>query len=216
MKLPSGNLYAKITAVTQEREPSRWQRAVGNVLLVVAVVLLGFSADQLFKGLERRRTWCRVQGVVVNMVRPGSAADFSEKPLFTFKNPATGKRHTVKSILATDPPRFRIGQRVELLYPEGEPEKAIANTVLDLFHLAIGLGIGAIVTAIFGLSLRRRKHDLSPEIEGETPRTRIRISGWEIPLPQGLLGRLFSFPELSRKKQEPPAEDTPTEDEQKP
>lgn len=196
--------------MTQEIEPPRWHRAVGNVLLVVAMVLLGFSADQLFKGLERRRTWCRVQGVVVNMVRPGSAADFSEKPLFSFKDPATGKRHTVKSILATDPPRFRIGQRVELLYPEGEPEKAIANTVLDLFHLAIGLGIGAIVTAIFGLSLRRRKHDFCPEIEGETPRSFIRINGWEIPLPQDLLGRLFSFPELRSKPkqqpQEPPAE----------
>lgn len=184
-------------------------------MLVVAVVLLGFSADQLFKGLERRRTWCRVQGVVVNMVKPGSAADFSEKPLFSFKDPATGKRHTVKSILATDPPRFRIGQRVELLYPEGEPEKAIANTVLDVFHLAIGLGIGAIVTAIFGLSLRRRKHDLSPEIEGETPRSFIRINGWEIPLPQGLLGRLFSFPELRAKpKQQPPK--PPEQEEQRP
>ena len=196
--------------MTQEIEPPRWHRSVGNVLLVVAMVLLGFSADQLFKGLERRRTWCRVQGVVVNMVRPGSAADFSEKPLFSFKDPATGKRHTVKSILATDPPRFRIGQRVELIYPEGEPEKAIANTVLDLFHLAIGLGIGAIVTAIFGLSLRRRKHDLYPEIEGETPRSFIRINGWEIPLPQDLLGRLFSFPGLRSKPkqqpQEPPAE----------
>lgn len=196
--------------MTQEIEPPRWHRAVGNVLLVVAMVLLGFSADQLFKGLERRRTWCRTQGVVVNMVRSGSSVESSEAPLFAFKDPTTGKRHTVKSILSTNPPRFRIGQRVELLFPEGEPEKAIANHVLDLFHTAIGLGIGAIVTAIFGLMLRRRKHDRCPEIEGETPRTLIQINGWPIPLPLGLLGRLFSFPELRSKPkqqpQEPPAE----------
>ena len=149
-------------------------------------------------------------------MRSGAAADSTEAPLFAFTDPVTGKRHTVKSILSTNPPRFHTGQRVELLYPEGKPEKAIANHVLDVFHLAIGLGIGAVVTAIFGLSLRRRKHDFSPEIAGETPRSHIRINGWEIPLPPGLFGRLFQFPELHREQPTPPAEDTPPQDGQKP
>ena len=180
-----------------EKVPSDWRRVVGMMLFIVAGVLLCFAGDHAYRGVQKRETWSRVQGVALRLDAKTDAASesgTSYRATFAFTDPATGKQHIVQSKLGTDLPRFRIGERVEMLYPEGEPQRAVPNTIADIFHPAIGLGIGAVVLLIFGLSLRRVRVTSAPEPGEPLMDTHISINGRRAFLPRGCISRLFSFP----------------------
>lgn len=192
--------------------PPRWHRMLGNVLFIVAGALVCLAGEQVYRGMQKRASWCRVQGVMVEMKDDISGPGKVEKayiPTFAFTDPATGRRHTVQSKLGTSLPRFRWGERVELLYPEGEPEQAVPNTLLDIYHPAIGLGVGAVVLIIFGLSLWRVRLISGPEPGEVVTDTNIRINGWPIFLPRGILSRLFHIPEARPKPKSKPTADPP-------
>lgn len=200
----------------QERTTRHWQRTLGGILLVVALVLLGLSGEQVYRGQQKRETWRRAEGVVVQVVkgRDGYHGSDTTRPIYAYTDPATGKRHKITGKLSTNLTHYYPGQKIELLYPEGKPEAAIPDTVLELYHPAIGLGVGALVLAAMGLGLRRGVIMPRAYVGADDTEPRLRVSGMNIPLPGGLLSRLFSLSELRGKAAPPPpdAPDCETED----
>jgi Protein of unknown function (DUF3592) len=89
------------------------------------------------------------QGTVVQLkVIRGLHADVGLAPVFTFT--ADGRSYTITSDYATNPPAFKIGERVVVHYEKGHPQEARLEsfTQLWLFDI-IGGGLGVVFTLAF-------------------------------------------------------------------
>lgn len=126
------------------------------VELVIGLVLLNDS-------WERRDTWNRGQATVTELEKVESSANGGEtwRPIFSLR--AEGKEYNIRSSSSSNPPAYRIGEQVEMLYPAENPAAAVTNTFAGLYVLpcvVLGMaGMESVLALAFFLTslyLRRR------------------------------------------------------------
>jgi Protein of unknown function (DUF3592) len=126
---------------------------IGLLLLVAAVWSVWTTRAWLARAVE-------VQGTVIEMVRVRDSDNtgYLFTPLVRFQT-AQGRTIEFQSSLRTNPPAYRAGQTVPVLYDPEEPQSAAIRGVLSLWLLPIilsfiGLIFSGVGTAMVVLSGR--------------------------------------------------------------
>lgn len=129
--------------------------AVGICLLIIALFLFGNSRSFLSHAQP-------TQGVVEELVRSGSSDSAAYKPRVRFKA-ADGRDITFVSPFGRNPPSYKRGETVDVLYLPDNPEKARIRSFFALWGVALIIGLIAIVflaigggIAVVGLLARRK------------------------------------------------------------
>jgi hypothetical protein len=123
---------------------------VGALLVVVGLFFFIRTRNFLGKALE-------VKGTVIQMVyRQNSSADSNSgggyAPVYQFET--ADKQQIIKQDgLATNPPRYQVGDTIDILYDPGNPQKAYVNRWMNLYFVpallgGLGLIFGGVAIAI--------------------------------------------------------------------
>ena len=145
-------------------------KVLSNVFRIFACLLAVAVAVELVIGLvllneawERRDTWNRGQATVIELEKVASSSNGGEtwRPVFSLS--AEGKKYNIRSSSSSNPPAYRVGEQVEMLYPAENPAEAITNTFAGLYVLpcaVLGMtameGVLALAFFLISLYLRRR------------------------------------------------------------
>jgi len=114
--------------------------AVGVVLL--AITLWVYSREQAFVAGASH-----VTGTVVDLSRgSGSSGGSVYYPVFAFRTDR-GDSVQVRANAGSNPPSWRVGDRVEVLYDPADPQAA---RMAGFFHLHIGSFVFGILAVVFG------------------------------------------------------------------
>jgi hypothetical protein len=123
---------------------------VGALLLVIGLFFFLRTRNFLGKALMAK-------GTVVQMVyRQNSSADSNSgggyAPVYQFET-AEKQRVVKQDGLATNPPRYEVGQTIDILYDPGNPQKAYVNRWMNLYFVpallgGLGLIFGGVAVAI--------------------------------------------------------------------
>lgn len=130
----------------------------GPVLLAVALAVAGSRVMLLSSGLH-------AAGTVVAM-RPSQATHPSFAPVFEF-TAQDGESHTVISDVGGSEHRYAYGQRVDVLYPAGNPSAARIDAFASLWMLplvagTVGAGFSIIPAMVVTGWIRRRRQPGTP------------------------------------------------------
>lgn len=187
---------------------TRTSRIAGSVLILLSVVALCFSGDRMLRSMEKRSEWRSVSATVTQLV-PRSDIHNDRTvytACFSFRDTDGNRMITVKSKTASNPPSFRLGEKVEMLYPPGHPEEAIANTFMELYMASIVIGVIGAVMGIMGLLMRKGGGRFGSLLADERDsRTRIELGPMRMRLPGSLIGKLFSPPKSGTEPTQPQA-----------
>ena len=131
-------------------------------ILPIGLLLLTLAAWSVWSTKMWIARSVETQGTVVEMVRVrDSDGDYMYAPLVRFST-AEGKTVEFQSSLRTNPPAYRTGQTVSVLYDPAVPESASIRGFFTLWFMAliltfigtIFLGIGAAMIALSGQARR--------------------------------------------------------------
>ena len=110
---------------------------VGGLLALIGVFL--FIRTRIFIGKAQK-----VKGIVIQMVYSHSSeGGGGYAPVYQFKT-VDGQTIVIQDSLSSNPPRFQVGQKIEVLYDPGNPQKARINKWMNLYFapaLLVGLGL---------------------------------------------------------------------------
>jgi hypothetical protein len=121
---------------------------VGGLLVLIAVFL--FSRTRSFVARAEA-----AKGTVTDMVYRRNSSDSTSggySAVYQFKT-LDGQTIVKQDSLLSNPPRFKVGQEIDILYEPGNPNKASINTWMSLYFLpallgGIGLIFGGVGIAI--------------------------------------------------------------------
>lgn len=113
-------------------------RLAGGAALLIGVVLLSVGLQQ---------GWTTRAFVASAMRAEGEVIECGVAPVFRFAD-EQGREHAVRSSYPSDPPRYRMGDRVTVLYAAAAPERAVLDDgSLWLTPMILGLVGGAFALA---------------------------------------------------------------------
>lgn len=138
-------------------------RIIACILSVFLLIEAGIAMLLLNNAREKRDTWNRAEATVTELERVGTSdtAGQTWRPVFSL--PVEGKVYLIRSSSSSNPPAYKVGEKVEMLYPAANPTEAVTNTFWGLYIWPVALfGFaameGLVVLALFLTSvyLRRR------------------------------------------------------------
>ena len=109
---------------------------VGGLLALIGVFL--FIRTRIFIGNAQE-----AKGTVIQMVysrtssSSGSGGGYA--PVYQFKT-LDGQTIVIQDSLSSNPPRFQVGQEIDVLYESGNPQKARINKWMNLYFVPVLLG----------------------------------------------------------------------------
>jgi len=109
---------------------------VGGLLALIGVFL--FIRTRIFIGNAQE-----VKGTVIQMVysrtssSSGSGGGYA--PVYQFRT-LDGQTIMIQDSLSSNPPRFQVGQEIDVLYESGNPQKARINKWMNLYFVPVLLG----------------------------------------------------------------------------
>lgn len=123
------------------------------VFMIIAAILL-MAAAFLARSTRRFvRSAVSAKGTIIeNTISTDTDGDPIYKPRFTFALP-DGQEICVQSSFGTNPPSFRKGQSVTVLYDPSIPEHAKVNTFMQLWGSTLVCGGIAVVFLAVGFFL---------------------------------------------------------------
>ena len=130
---------------------------IGAILSLIAFILYRKKSIKLKGSLTANGIVTGLEKSQVNAFTSGSTDDnliFREEenifkggsyaPLIEFSD-KSGKKYEVKGI-ASSPPKYKIGQHIDILYLESNPQKAIINSFMEKWFVVLMLsGFGFIL-----------------------------------------------------------------------
>lgn len=136
----------KLTADPSEQ---RFFYLFGGVFGAIGVLFLVLGIASLVSSWRLLDLGVRSQGVVTGFV-----SSRTPQPKVRFVD-ETGRTIEFVSRAGSNPPAYDVGERVEVLYPQGKPERAVIHGFFSLWGFAViggGLGLIATVIGIFGVA----------------------------------------------------------------
>ena len=123
---------------------------VGGIFGALGLVFVAIAGWAYLNDRSFAETAVHAQGWVVEMNDTGGSDGYSYTPVIEFRD-ADGTLHRFASGVSSNPPRYSIGESVEVLYQPGAPDEAVIDEFLDRFLLpAIFGGLGTLFAAIGG------------------------------------------------------------------
>lgn len=133
----------------------RATKIIGYLLVIVSAIAIGFSINQTINGFETRNSWNKASAKVTRLERHTTHGRRGMRTTYTawfsFWDPDSKRSYTVKSNVSMSSPMYTSGQKVEILYPKDHPEKAVINSVIEIFFIAIVCGVIGLISGLFGL-----------------------------------------------------------------
>lgn len=131
-------------------EPSRKSLIVFACLfMIIGSVALHFASGKIMEAKELSRHGLRTQATVCKLIiECNSDGDAFYYPVFQFTTP-DGTPHKVKGNHGSNPPAWKKGEKTQIIYPAGEPEKAVSDTFGGLWAAGVFLSaFGLIFTGV--------------------------------------------------------------------
>lgn len=121
---------------------------VGAVLVAIAAAV--FIRTRIFMSIAQE-----VKGTVIQMVYRGSSSSSSGggySPVYQFKT-KDGKAIVVTDNLSSNPPAFKEGQVIDVLYDPANPQKASIKRWMSLYLVPLLLGGLGVIFGGVGVAL---------------------------------------------------------------
>jgi len=119
--------------------------SLGLVMLACTYVLYSNTASFLAEA-------SRAEGTVVGLEESRSSDSITYRPVVEFAD-ESGRSTTFISSTGSNPPGYTEGQKVEVLYPRGEPQKAKINGFFSLWAGSIIVGSMGAVFLLVGVGI---------------------------------------------------------------
>jgi len=122
---------------------------VGGLLALIGVFL--FIRTRIFIGKAQE-----VKGTVIQMVysrtssSSGSGGGYA--PVYQFKT-LDGQNIVIQDSISSNPPRFQVGQEIDVLYESGNPQKARINKWMNLYFAPVLLGCMGLIFGGVGIAI---------------------------------------------------------------
>lgn len=118
---------------------------IGIVMVGVGFLMIGIALFSLIHTRNFINNSEKTQGtVILNLYQADSEGGGGYTPIFEFRT-LQGKKMEVSSNLGTNPPQFKVGQIVEVLYDPENPEGARINKGLNLYYVPSFLGLFGLI-----------------------------------------------------------------------
>jgi hypothetical protein len=122
---------------------------VGGLLALIGVFL--FIRTRIFIGNAQE-----VKGIVIQMVYSRSSSSSGSggryAPIYQFKT-LDGQSIVIQDSLSSNPPRFQVGQEIDVLYETGNPQKARINKWMNLYFVPVLLGGMGLIFGGVGIAI---------------------------------------------------------------
>lgn len=135
---------------------------INKIFLVIGIGMLIGSFFMYSNTKEFLNSAIETEGVVTELVRSHSSDSIMYRPIFEFKT-QEGKTVEITSSVASNPPSYSRGEKIDVLYQESAPEKAKINSFFSLWGATLIVGVIGLVflliavfTLVFGL-LKNKK-----------------------------------------------------------
>ncbi len=131
----------------QSEASTRW---VGWFLLLVSGVLLFIAGYRYFSTQEFLASGVWTKGTISGQNFQNDPDGYFYSPVVTFAD-KQGLKHTWMSEIAYNPPRFQIGQVLDVVYQPHDPSVALIVEFWDLYLIDLVLaGIGILLAILSG------------------------------------------------------------------
>ena len=122
---------------------------VGGLLALIGVFL--FIRTRIFIGKAQE-----VKGTLMQMVYSRSSSSSGSgggyAPVYQFKT-LDGQSIVIQDSLSSNPPRFQVGQEIDVLYEPGNPQKARINKWMNLYFVPVLLGGMGLIFGGVGIAI---------------------------------------------------------------
>ena len=128
--------------------------SLDQALMVLSFLLIGSSWWMYSTAIQRRSSWLRASGVVVEIViRRDQGTDLGSSvmyaPVVEYVNVATDATTRFEDPLATSPATHQVGDVVDVLYNPSKPSQACIDSAVRLYApAALVFGGGMIILLI--------------------------------------------------------------------
>ena len=122
---------------------------VGGLLALIGMFL--FIRTRIFIGKAQE-----AKGTVIQMVysrtssSSGSGGGYA--PVYQFRT-LDGQSIVIQDSLSSNPPRFQVGQEIDVLYESGNPQKARINKWMNLYFAPVLLGCMGLIFGGVGIAI---------------------------------------------------------------
>lgn len=111
---------------------------VAGILLGMGVIFAGIAAFIFYQGYILERDGIQAEGTVIGLVESRDEDGTSYAPLIRFQTQG-GREIEFKSSYSSNPPQYKVGQKVTVLYPPDRPGEAQIKGAGNLLALIFGL-----------------------------------------------------------------------------
>lgn len=109
-----------------------------GILLGMGVIFAGIAAFIFYQGYVLERDGLQAEGTVIGLVESRDEDGTSYAPVIRFQTQG-GREFEFKSSYSSNPPQYKVGQKVTVLYPPDQPGDAQIKGAGNLLALIFGL-----------------------------------------------------------------------------
>jgi hypothetical protein len=109
-----------------------------GILLGMGVIFAGIAAFIFYQGYMLERDGIQAEGTVIGLAESRDEDGTSYAPVIRFQTQG-GREFEFKSNYYSNPPQYKIGQKVTIIYPPDRPGEAQVKGAGNLLVLIFGL-----------------------------------------------------------------------------
>ena len=143
---------------------------MGLFFMLISVILFGWGIYSYMDKSANFVNYKKSEGTVIRMreVPPTDNSGETYAPVIKYKD-ASGKEYTYESKHSSDPPDYKVGEKVQLIYDPADPEEVYVDSFREKWVLTIVLFICGIVvfpisTWMIYTGFRRNKPSASSNV----------------------------------------------------
>lgn len=124
---------------------------IGGIFLPMGLLFVGIAGWIWLEDQAIAENGLRGRGTVIELARSrNSDGDVTYRPIVEFFD-SNRTRHEFTGQVGSSPPSYSVGEKVEVIYPPGEPGRAIIDSFFDRFFLPMMFGgIGSVFALVGG------------------------------------------------------------------
>ena len=128
-------------------------RRVGYVLMGIVFLVAGLGLTAWgylnVKNKFDGSAFVKTEGTVLRMreVESNENTGVTWAPVIKFTDRA-GNEHVFESTVSSDPPAYKVGDKVPILYPEGKPKDVFIDSFMEKWFTPIMLGVAGLIMFI--------------------------------------------------------------------